>query len=533
MQVLRLALASLVLHANSFTPTEAQKRGRDRGNNDRDRDNNDRDNRGRKRIQRKTNIASGIKAARSESRNKVRSSLRLEGIFHDTEDVTVQCGTSFQDGATFKTPNGSEAVSNLRGDGEICISDADETKLVVLGIGGQGHEGETVGIVREGSTSYTMHQGTAVGESVTTTEAGTYTDPAWSCSEMPVPVPDGRALGGHDHHHDHDHHDHDHHHHHHGDASEELDRALHSLEEERMKLRGSKNRLGRQLFYFTDDFPQTYSYEVAIHFDIDDAFVALHGDGENAGRDAIAYIDLLVSGANAIYEKEIDTHLSVAGVSRLTNYDSAGSTSAALTILENAYRESWTEGADLHHALLAANLGGGIAYVGTVCNERFGFGVSANIAGNYGGPGAQIVWDLVVFMHELGHNFGTLHTHDYSPQIDGCGTGTCGNLGIPGAGTIMSYCHLCSGGISNIAQSFGGHRIHDTDNTELWVQNEGVAAIEFSNDAKRVSETMYQHIRSRGECVDVDPSIVVPIQGCTSDPDCNDGNPCNGVETCD
>jgi len=98
---------------------------------------------------------------------------------------------------------------------------------------------------------------------------------------------------------------------------------------------------------------------------------------------------------------------------------------------------------------------------------------------------------------------------------------------------IVTYAVVVLLAVSNIAQSFGGHCIHDTDNTELWVQNEGVAAIEFSNDAKRVSETMYQHIRSRGQCVDVDPNTVVPIQGCASDPDCNDGNPCNGVETCD
>eukprot|EP00957_Ditylum_brightwellii_P104168 7934601-Ditylum_brightwellii.AAC.1 len=35
-----------------------------------------------------------------ESGNKGQCSLRLEGIFQSIEDITVQCGTAFQDGET-------------------------------------------------------------------------------------------------------------------------------------------------------------------------------------------------------------------------------------------------------------------------------------------------------------------------------------------------------------------------------------------------------------------------------------------------
>lgn len=182
---------------------------------------------------------------------------------------------------------------------------------------------------------------------------------------------------------------------------------------------------------------------MSLVIEIDQAFVDNHASLE----DALAYVDLLVSGANVIYEKEIDTHLSVQQIIFTNRYDGTTSTSGALDLIRGRFGgNEWTPEADLHHALLGANLGGGIAFLGTVCNTGFGFGISANMAGTYGGPGAEIVWDLVVFMHELGHNFGTSHTHDYQPQVDGCGTGTCGALPIPGAGTIMSYCHLCSGG---------------------------------------------------------------------------------------
>ncbi|MEO8233954.1 MAG: M12 family metallo-peptidase [Flavobacterium sp.] len=72
-------------------------------------------------------------------------------------------------------------------------------------------------------------------------------------------------------------------------------------------------------------------------------------------------------------------------------------------------------------------------------------------------------WTVQVITHELGHLFGSPHTHGCywngnNTSIDGCGQsrgyseGTCAEGPIPSAavkGTIMSYCHLVSGvGIS-------------------------------------------------------------------------------------
>jgi hypothetical protein len=77
-------------------------------------------------------------------------------------------------------------------------------------------------------------------------------------------------------------------------------------------------------------------------------------------------------------------------------------------------------------------------------------------------------------LHELGHNFGSGHTHDYcnvggsAEAIDRCYvSNTCGAAtGLPscsspspffngGSGTIMSYCHQQPGGDANIVR---GHR---------------------------------------------------------------------------
>lgn len=57
---------------------------------------------------------------------------------------------------------------------------------------------------------------------------------------------------------------------------------------------------------------------------------------------------------------------------------------------------------NLHHALLGHRLGGGIAYVGALCNPNFGFGLSANLEGNFASLDASALWDLTVFAHELG-----------------------------------------------------------------------------------------------------------------------------------
>ena len=87
------------------------------------------------------------------------------------------------------------------------------------------------------------------------------------------------------------------------------------------------------------------------------------------------------------------------------------------------------------------------------------------------------VWDIIVVSHEIGHNFNSPHTHCYQGIPDAsypdavdpcystsgsssCYSGTALPAGCPGSGqacgTIMSYCHLRSGGYGNIALTFGG-----------------------------------------------------------------------------
>jgi hypothetical protein len=102
-------------------------------------------------------------------------------------------------------------------------------------------------------------------------------------------------------------------------------------------------------------------------------------------------------------QTEISTHLHVLHISLTTAYDSAIDSGAALdTMTANFGSVGWHYTSpsgikpDLHHALLRRDLGGGIAYVGTICNSNFGFGVSGGIVGNFVSMGNAAVWDMVV-----------------------------------------------------------------------------------------------------------------------------------------
>ncbi|HRI00407.1 MAG TPA: M12 family metallo-peptidase [Saprospiraceae bacterium] len=109
---------------------------------------------------------------------------------------------------------------------------------------------------------------------------------------------------------------------------------------------------------------------------------------------------------------------------------------------------------------------GGIAFVGTLCqdyNGQSGPHSYAFIYNNY----SQLPtysWSVYVMSHEMGHNFGSWHTHScvWGPaknkQLDNCqppDVGSCSPGPAPtGGGTIMSYCHLTNYGV-NLNKGFG------------------------------------------------------------------------------
>lgn len=105
------------------------------------------------------------------------------------------------------------------------------------------------------------------------------------------------------------------------------------------------------------------------------------------------------------------------------------------------------------HFLSGRALGGGVAWLPGTCND-LSFALSGNLGGSFPYPLQDNNWgnwDVMVVTHEAGHNFGAPHTHSMSPPVDNCGNGDCTDAN---QGTIMSYCHICAGGMSNIVVAF-------------------------------------------------------------------------------
>ena len=194
-------------------------------------------------------------------------------------------------------------------------------------------------------------------------------------------------------------------------------------------------------------------------------FYSLFGDVPTA----TAYATQLVAAVSDRYLADVQTVMTLAYLAIYPSSsdpwatpDGPGTTMEMLNEFQAAWAPgfggTWPVTADLAHFLSGASLGGGIAYVDVLCNQNYGFSVSGNVHGaiNWGtwnGTPSSLNWDFVVCSHELGHNFSAQHTHDYCPPLDECQP-TCWGAPTCGRGTLMSYCHLCSGGLSNIDIEF-------------------------------------------------------------------------------
>jgi len=204
--------------------------------------------------------------------------------------------------------------------------------------------------------------------------------------------------------------------------------------------------------------------EAELAVETDTAYFELFGDLDAAQT----YLVSLLGAVSARYKEQLGVVLTMpylglwSGDDPWTSPDVGGSTIDMLFEFQGAWDGGEApERADIYHFVSGAPLGGGVAYLSTVCNQDFAFGVSANLAGLTPVPVVQgpLNWDFVVVAHELGHNFGTPHTHDFCPPLDQCAPepfmGECQDEQVCLTdGTVMSYCHLCPGGIENVTTYF-------------------------------------------------------------------------------
>jgi metallopeptidase family M12-like protein len=195
---------------------------------------------------------------------------------------------------------------------------------------------------------------------------------------------------------------------------------------------------------------QCYLLDYAI--ETDQEYLGLFGGDQDAAN---TYMATLFGAVSEIYTRDVFTTIQISWSRLWTTTDPWTQGGSVDQLFE--YRDYWEANMgsverDLGHFLSGRGLGGGVAWLPGVCNPGFGYGLSANLNGFFPYPiedNSSQNWDLMVVSHESGHNVGAPHTHDVG--IDNCAGGDCS---VTPNGTIMSYCHLCPGGLANVLMQF-------------------------------------------------------------------------------
>ncbi len=202
------------------------------------------------------------------------------------------------------------------------------------------------------------------------------------------------------------------------------------------------------------------------------ASVAIDTDNEllqnkfaNNTTTATNFIASLFASMNVIYERDLLIRL-VQGNTFLrvsTTPDPYTVTGTDTFAKLQEFRNYWsTNHASINRAVAAmlSGRGGsgasGIAWIDALCSKSTGYSYNQLfLSGTTPSFG-----EIMVTAHEIGHNFGSPHTHCYNPPVDTCygseGAGChSGAASCPAAttingvtnvrGTLMSYCHLLGG----------------------------------------------------------------------------------------
>ena len=180
--------------------------------------------------------------------------------------------------------------------------------------------------------------------------------------------------------------------------------------------------------------------------------------------DATAYAMLLLGASSEVYKRDLNVSFEISFL-RIWNTSNDPWFQSNTVDELYAFRDYWNTNMtgvsrEIATFLSGRALGGGVAWLSVVCYPGYDYSLSANLAGFFPYPtqhNSADNWDLMVVSHELGHNFGAPHTHDQIPQIDNCAGGDCS---ITPNATIMSYCHLCPGGLANVRMEFHSQTVN-------------------------------------------------------------------------
>lgn len=184
--------------------------------------------------------------------------------------------------------------------------------------------------------------------------------------------------------------------------------------------------------------------QVAVETDFE--YFELFGDADAAA----AYIVVLYGAMSDIYMRDVNARIELSFVRVWDAEENLYNVSNPLSTLRSHWNDNMQAVERDVTQLLTGRRNlpyGGVAYVEGLCNG-VAYSVNGYILGSFFDAEAPHFanWDLIVTSHELGHNCGTGHTHNYG--IDNCAGGSLQR------GTIMSYCHTTTGGNANIDLRF-------------------------------------------------------------------------------
>jgi len=225
---------------------------------------------------------------------------------------------------------------------------------------------------------------------------------------------------------------------------------------------------------------------------------------------AMNYITNLFVNMNVYFERDFSTRLLIGDVFLRTSSDSFP-TQTSINAELSDFGSYWLTNNNSLNRSFALLLSGqnipnnsfsGIAWLNQYCQNGFSIG-GGQIAGSYSvnriGTSLSVAFVSQFVAHELGHNFGSPHTHCYnstntpgiSSPVDtcfngeaGCYTGAVSCPAVTGKGTIMSYCHL--GGTNGANCGISNENFHPTVITFLnskIVNNSPSCIAPFANDS--------------------------------------------------
>jgi hypothetical protein len=214
---------------------------------------------------------------------------------------------------------------------------------------------------------------------------------------------------------------------------------------------------------------------MTVAVDTDHEFFSFKFAGAaNPASAATDYIAMMFAEINVMYERDLQTDLLIGTTILRTTaagdpYIQGPSGGAASPAELTEFSDYWAANEGSVSRTVAVLLSGkspesneasGIAwYTGTVqpsplCDKSFGYSVEQLFT--FAANSSSLPGDTLILGHEIGHNFGTRHTHCYTPPIDQCynletgcysGPVSCPApttvAGVTGVeGTVMSYCQI-------------------------------------------------------------------------------------------